>query len=68
MTAKQEKLQDMMETTRMASKQEMSISFDKLEFAMSEILEGFYKELKQLEKDRNYWKLSFHKQVEARSK
>ncbi|MBU1668498.1 hypothetical protein KKC13_08745 [bacterium] len=62
---REEKLQDMMETTRMASKQEMSISFDRLEFAMSEILNDFEKEIKQLEKDRDYWKLSFHKQVEA---
>jgi len=65
---REEKLQDMMETARMASKQEMSINFDRLEFAMNEILNDFEKEIKQLEKDRDYWKLSFHKQVEAGSK
>jgi hypothetical protein len=32
---------------------------------IDKIYDDFGKELKQLEKDRDYWKLSFHKQVEA---
>ena len=41
------------------------VTTPEVEFLINKIYDDFEKEKEQLKKDRDYWKLSFEKQIEA---